>query len=58
MSRDSGHMPSQPVKHCVTLTLPLVDALLDGLATRFAGYSEREDLIIASVTLPVSAQVA
>lgn len=46
------------VKHCVTLTLPLVDALLDGLATRFAGYSEREDLIIASVTLPVSAQVA
>lgn len=40
------------VKHCVTLTLPLVDALLDGLATRFAGYSEREDLIIASLTLP------
>ena len=29
-----------------------MDALLDDLATRFASYSEREDLIIASITLP------
>jgi len=40
------------MKRTVTLTAPLVDALLGGLATRFAGYSEREDLINVSVTLP------
>ena len=31
---------------------PLVDAILAGLVTRFAEYSEREDLILASITLP------
>lgn len=31
---------------------PLVDAILAGLADRFNGYSERTELIIASVTLP------
>ena len=36
----------------VKLADPLVDAILVGLVTRFAGYSEREDLILASVTLP------
>ena len=34
------------------LTYPLVDAILAGLVTRFAEYSEREDLILASITLP------
>ena len=40
------------VKRIVTLTASLVDALLDGLDTRFADYDESEDLIIASVTVP------
>ena len=31
---------------------PLLDAILAGLAERFNGYSERPELIIASVTLP------
>ena len=31
---------------------PLVDAILGGLVTCFAGYSEHEDLILASITLP------
>jgi len=34
------------------LTGPLIDAILSALGTRFAGYSDRSELIIASVTLP------
>jgi len=30
----------------------LVDAILAGLSKRFAGYHERQDLILASITLP------
>jgi len=31
---------------------PLVDAIVTGLANRFAGYQERQDFILASITLP------
>ena len=30
----------------------LVDAILAGLADKFAGYQERQDLILASITVP------
>jgi len=36
----------------VKLTGPLIDAILSALGTRFAGYGDRSELIIASVTLP------
>jgi hypothetical protein len=34
------------------LTVPLVDAVLTGLDARFKDYDTRNELIIASVTLP------
>jgi len=40
------------LKPSVKLTVPLIDAILSDLDTRFAGYSDRSELIIASVTLP------
>jgi len=40
------------LKPSVKLTGPLIDAILSALGTRFAGYSDRSELIIASVTLP------
>jgi len=40
------------LKPTVKLTGPLIDAILSALDTRFAGYSDRSELIIASVTLP------
>jgi len=30
----------------------LVDAVLQGLTTRFEGYSDRQELVLASITLP------
>ena len=39
------------LKPNVKLTVPLIDAILS-MGTRFAGYSDRSELIIASVTLP------
>ena len=35
------------------LALPLVDALLRGIETRFQGYFDRKDLILASLTHPL-----
>lgn len=40
------------LKPSVKLTVPLIDAILEALKTRFAGYNERSELIIASMTLP------
>jgi len=40
------------LKPSVKLTGPLIDAILSALGTRFAAYSDRSELIIATVTLP------
>ena len=40
------------LKPTVKLTGPLIDAILSALGTRFAAYSDRSELIIASMTLP------
>ena len=40
------------LKPSVKLAGPLIDAILAALRTRFAGYNERSELILASITLP------
>jgi hypothetical protein len=40
------------MKPSLRMAVPLVESVLTGLTTRFDGYDLREDLIIASVTLP------
>jgi len=42
---DSVQIKLKLLRPTVKLADPLVDAILAGLVTRFAGYSEREDLI-------------
>ena len=36
------------LKYCT----PLADALLQGVDTRFQGYMDRQDLVLASLTMP------
>ena len=40
------------LKPQLKVAAPLVDAVLQGLAKRFEGYSDREELVLASITLP------
>ena len=52
LDRESDTLPTAPRRHLVKLTGPLIDAILAAMETRFARYSERSELIVASVTLP------
>ena len=45
-------MKLRALRSNLKVAAPLVDAILTGLANRFAGYHERQDLILASITLP------
>jgi len=49
---DSLHTKLKLLRPTVKLADPLDDTTLAGFVTRFVGYSEREDLILASITLP------
>jgi len=48
----SLEMKLKALRPNLRLAAPLVDAILAGVAKRFAGYHDRHDLILASITLP------
>ena len=48
----SLEMKLKALQPSLKVAAPLVDAILAGLSKRFARYHERQDLILASITLP------
>ena len=48
----SLEMKLKALRPNLKVAAPLVDAILAGLSKRFAGYHERQDLILASIILP------
>ena len=48
----SLEMKLKPLRPNLKAAAPLVDAILSGVTKRFAGYPDRPELFLASVTLP------